>query len=43
MKEFLQEFWLWITVPFLLVVAGLAGLWFLSAGDGPTPFVYNVF
>ena len=43
MKDFLQEFWLWITVPFLLVVVGLAVLWFLSSGDGPTPFVYNVF
>ncbi len=43
MKEFLQEFWLWITVPFLLVVVGLFLLWFVSKGDGPTPFTYNVF
>ena len=43
MKEFLQEFWLWIAVPFLLVVLGLAALWFLSSDGGPTPFTYNVF
>jgi len=44
MKSFLREFWPWIVVPFVLVIAGLALLWFVSAnGDGPSPFVYNVF
>jgi hypothetical protein len=43
MKEFLQEFWLWIAVPFLLVIGALVVLYFMSTGDGPTPFVYNVF
>ena len=30
MKNFLQEFWLWIVIPFALVLVGLAVLYFLS-------------
>ena len=43
MKEFLEEFWLWIAVPFVLVLVALAALYFMSSTDGPSPFSYNVF
>jgi hypothetical protein len=44
MKNFLKEFWLWILVPFVLVLGLLALLFVVSGGgDSTSPFVYNVF
>jgi len=44
MKEFFAEFWLWIVIPFVLVLGGLLFLYFWAgAGDGTSPFTYNVF
>jgi hypothetical protein len=44
MKAFLKEYWLWIVIPFALVVGGLALAWFLLSGDeGASPFVYNIY
>ena len=40
---FLKEFWLWILVPFLLVVGGLLIFVFLMEDDSVSPFQYNVF
>ena len=44
MKNFLREFWLWIVIPFALVIAGLLALWWIAgSGDGASPFQYNIF
>ena len=44
MKDFLAEFWLWIVIPFVLVIGGLAFLYFWAGGgDSASPFQYNVF
>ena len=43
MKDFLAEFWLWIVIPFVLVIGGLVVLYLMSGGDSSSPFVYNVF
>ncbi len=42
--KFLKEYWLWIVVPMLLVLAALAALLLLAQGDdAASPFQYNVF
>ena len=41
MKEFLSEFWLWILVPFVLVVGGILVLYALAGGDTLSPFDYG--
>ncbi len=44
MIEFLKENWLWILLPFLIVLGGL--LFFVMTGeadDSVAPFQYNVF
>ncbi len=43
MKAFLKEFWLWILIPFVLVIGGLILLYFLAGDEGASPFQYNVF
>jgi hypothetical protein len=44
MKAFLKEYWLWIVIPFVVVVGGLMLLFFLMSGDeGASPFVYNIY
>lgn len=43
MKDFLKEYWLWIVVPFVVVVGGILVLFWMSGGDHASPFVYNVF
>ncbi|MEW6071442.1 MAG: hypothetical protein AB1726_02460 [Planctomycetota bacterium] len=43
MKSFLKEFWPWILVPFLAVLALLVVAWWLGGGEGTSPFVYNFF
>ena len=43
MKTFLKEYWLWIVVPFALVVILCAVAWWLMGDEGSSPFVYNVY
>jgi hypothetical protein len=43
MKAFLKEYWLWIVVPFALVVGGLLLVYFVMSGEEASPFVYNIF
>jgi hypothetical protein len=44
MKDFFKEFWLWILIPFVLVIGGLLALYLMAGGsDASSPFVYNVF
>ena len=44
MKAFLKEYWLWIVVPFALVIGGLAiACWFMMSDEGASPFVYNIY
>ncbi|MEX1024957.1 MAG: hypothetical protein WD226_07755 [Planctomycetota bacterium] len=43
MKQFFQEFWLWILVPFVVVLGGL-GVLMLMVGEGSlNDFVYSIF
>jgi len=43
MKDFLADYWLWMAIPFVLVVAALAFLYFWAdGGDAASPFVYNI-
>ena len=43
MKDFFADYWLWIAIPFALVVAGLAFLYFWADGSGgASPFVYDI-
>jgi hypothetical protein len=43
MKAFLKEYWLWIVIPFVLVIGGLALAYFLMNDDSTSPFVYNIY
>jgi len=43
MKEFLKEYWLWIVIPFVLVLLLVLVALFLTGNEGSTPFQYNVF
>lgn len=43
MKDFLKEFWLWILIPFVLMVGVLLAVLFFAGGEGSNPFKYNVF
>ncbi len=43
MKQFLAEFWLWILIPGVIVLAGLIWLATSGGGDETSPFIYNVF
>ena len=43
MKDFLKEFWLWILIPFVLMIGVLLAVLLLANGDGSSPFVYNLF
>ena len=43
MKDFFKEFWLWILVPFVLVLGGLAVLMMMVGEGSVGDFVYNVF
>jgi hypothetical protein len=43
-KGFLREFWLWIVIPFVLVILGLLVLmWLAGSGDSASPFQYTIF
>jgi len=41
--QFLKEYWVWILVPFLLVIGGLTALYLMSGGSSFSDFTYNVF
>jgi len=43
MKDFLKEYWLWIVIPFVLVIALVFAVYFLTSDEGASPFQYNVF
>jgi hypothetical protein len=43
MKEFLKEYWLWIVIPFVLVLGGLALLVWLWGGQEASPFTYQIY
>lgn len=43
MKNLLKEYWLWITIPFVLVIGLLIAVWLLAGDGGASPFQYNVF
>lgn len=43
MKTFLRDYWLWILLPFILVIGGILVLYALGGGDGASGFVYNPF
>ena len=43
MKAFLKEYWLWILIPFVLVIGGLVAVYLLAGDEGASPFQYNVF
>jgi hypothetical protein len=43
MGKFFREFWLWIVVPFVLVIAAVAWLAFSGGDDSVAPFTYEVF
>jgi hypothetical protein len=42
MKDFLKEYWVWMVVPFVLVVGGLVLAYFLMNDAGASPFVYSL-
>lgn len=42
MLRFLKENWLWIVLPFLLVVAGLVAIAMMTEGDATDDFIYNL-
>ena len=41
--QFFKEYWLWILIPFLLVIAAVGVLFFLGGSGEESDFVYNVF
>jgi hypothetical protein len=41
MKDFLEDNWLWIVVPFVVVLAVVSYLLFFSSSDAVSPFVYG--
>ena len=43
MSDFFKEYWLWILVPFAVVLGAIAVLYFLADGSGSGDFVYNIF
>lgn len=43
MKAFLKEYWLWILIPFVLVLGAIGVAVFMMSGDGSSPFVYNIY
>ena len=43
MIDFLKEFWLWILIPFVLMIGLLVAVLVFAGGDGSNPFNYNIF
>jgi len=41
--SFLKEYWLWIVVPFVLVIGAILLFVMLTENDPVAPFQYNVF
>jgi hypothetical protein len=40
---FLKEYWLWIVVPFVLVIGAILVFMLMTESDPVSPFQYNVF
>ena len=43
MLAFLRENWLWMLLPFALVLLGVGILFYLAAGGESSPFTYDVY
>ncbi len=43
MGKFFREYWVWIVVPFVLVIGAVAVLVFSGGDDTVSPFTYEVF
>ena len=43
MGNFLREYWPWIVVPIVLVVAAVFVVLLMTGEDDVAPFIYNVF
>lgn len=41
MKEFLRDYWLWMAIPFVLILIALLCALFLVDDEGPGRFVYG--
>ena len=43
MRKFLAENWIWIVAPIVIVMLLLIAVVYLTQGDDPSPFQYNIF
>lgn len=43
MKNFLQEYWLYILIPFAVLIVVFAALWIMAGGGSLSEFTYQVF
>lgn len=41
-KDYLKQHWLWIALPFVLVVGGLATACLVLDDLGASPFIYDI-
>ena len=41
--QFLKDYWLWILLPFVMVLGGLGILYWMSGGSSFSDFTYHVF
>ena len=42
MIRFLKENWIWIVLPFVLVVGGLIAVMMMTQGDDVSEFIYTL-
>ncbi len=38
-----KEYWLWVLIPFVIVVGGIAVLYWMADGATGSDLIYNVF
>jgi len=43
LKAFFREYWLWILIPFALVLLGIGAAVLLLGDDGASPFQYTIY
>ena len=43
MGKFLAENWIWIVAPIVIVMVVMIAVVWLTQGNDPAPFVYNMF
>jgi ABC-type dipeptide/oligopeptide/nickel transport system permease subunit len=41
MKDFLRTYWLWILVPFVIVLVAVAAFLFFTDAQASSPFTYG--